>query len=257
MLKDVVTPEIYTHFLTLCCSIRILLSPRFCDQQVSYAKELLNYFVNAFPALYGKAQVSYNVHNLIHLTDDVNRYGALDSFSAFPFENFMKTIKKMLRKHDKPLEQIFNRIQETRNLKRNAKHFTADHCFTPKRPFDGLKNQLLPAYKSFLYKTFHFCGNSADDCILLKSGAYFLFEYVLTDLAQEIHIIGKQFQNTKSYFENPCDSKLIGVNVCSNLSKDLSSVSLQEIDNKCFKILMTDNTYLVLPLLHTISDAIQ
>lgn len=253
--KGVLKEEIYTHFLTLCCSIRVLLSPTFCNKYISYAKELLNYFVNVFPTLYGKAQVSYNVHNLIHLTDDVNRYGVLDTFSAFPFENFMKDIKRMLRKHEKPLEQIYNRVQETRNLKKTMQ-FTVGDCFIPKRPFEASGNQLQTAYKSFTYKHFYYYGNSADDCILLKNGTYFLFQYVLTDLAyQETYIMGKKFKNTNPYFENPCNSELVGIHVCSNLGKDLVSVSLEEIEHKCFKILMTDNTYLVLPLLHQISDS--
>lgn len=31
----------------------------------------------------------YNVHSLIHLTADVDRFGPLDAFSAFKYENFL------------------------------------------------------------------------------------------------------------------------------------------------------------------------
>lgn len=33
--------------------------------------------------------ISYNVHGHLHLSDDDNNFGYLDSYSAFPVENFM------------------------------------------------------------------------------------------------------------------------------------------------------------------------
>lgn len=58
----------------------------------------------------------YNVHSLIHLVDDVKLYGPLDSFSAFPFESYMSKVKKMIRRNNNALPQIFNRIQEMYQL---------------------------------------------------------------------------------------------------------------------------------------------
>lgn len=71
------------------------------------------WFVQNFKHFYGTENVIYCVHNLIHLADDVETFKApLDDFSCFPFENEMKNIKKYLRKHDKPLAQIFRRLSE-------------------------------------------------------------------------------------------------------------------------------------------------
>ncbi len=77
-----------------------------------YAKELLILFVSQCKDYYGVKFVSYNVHNFVHLADDVLNFGPLDAFSAFPFENHLQSIKKLIRKHDKPLPQIVRRIQE-------------------------------------------------------------------------------------------------------------------------------------------------
>lgn len=46
------------------------------------------------------------------LSDDANQLGPLDSFSTFPFENYLHSLKKMLRKCEKPLSQIHRRIVE-------------------------------------------------------------------------------------------------------------------------------------------------
>jgi len=54
----------------------------------------------------------YTVHNLIHLSDDAKQLGPLDSFSAFPFENHLYSLKKLLRKYEKPLSQVHRRIME-------------------------------------------------------------------------------------------------------------------------------------------------
>ena len=51
------------------------------------------HFVKSFSTLYGKEYISDNVHNLLHLCNDVRKYGPLDVFSAFKFENFMQAIK--------------------------------------------------------------------------------------------------------------------------------------------------------------------
>lgn len=60
--------------------------------------------------------VSSSIHGLIHLVDDYQRYGSLDLYTALPFENYMKVVKTMLRKPDKPLQQIVNRYHERSNL---------------------------------------------------------------------------------------------------------------------------------------------
>jgi len=112
ILKNVLPDEKYIHFNALNCAIRILCSIDNYDRNNDYAQDLLIYFVQNMSILYGPQNVTYNMHNLIHLAADAKRLGPLDSFSAFPFENFLFTLKKLLRKFDKPLQQICNRLDE-------------------------------------------------------------------------------------------------------------------------------------------------
>lgn len=81
-------------------------------QNIRYAESLLIHFVNSFQNIYGEQSVTYNVHNLIHLAKDVENYGPLESFSAFPFKNYICSLKKFVRKGEKPLEQIARRLAE-------------------------------------------------------------------------------------------------------------------------------------------------
>ena len=76
----------------------------------NYAKSLLEVFVKKAAILFGKSFVCYNIHNLIHLEGDVTRFGPLHTFSAYPFENKLGQIKRLLRKSEKPLQQIVKRL---------------------------------------------------------------------------------------------------------------------------------------------------
>ena len=59
----------------------------------------------------------YNVHSLYHLTDDALKFGPLDRISAFPFENSMQYLLKMLRgKNNYHLQQVVNRIYERNSI---------------------------------------------------------------------------------------------------------------------------------------------
>lgn len=59
--------------------------------------------------------VVYNVHCLVHLSEDAKVYGSLD-ISSFPFENFLAKLKRIVRKPTFPLSQIIHRLSERTNI---------------------------------------------------------------------------------------------------------------------------------------------
>lgn len=80
------------------------------------AKAMLDHFIELFREIYGEAYLTSNVHNLVHLVDEVMMYGELQSFGAYPFESMLGTIKKMLRNGNSPLAQVARRIIEMTRL---------------------------------------------------------------------------------------------------------------------------------------------
>lgn len=94
VLKDFINIELYTTFLTLHCAVRMLSDPKTHLDNVDLSEILLENFVENFGVLYGKDKVSYNVHNLLHISDCVRQFGPLDNFSAYKFENAMQYLKK-------------------------------------------------------------------------------------------------------------------------------------------------------------------
>ncbi|CAH1115895.1 unnamed protein product [Psylliodes chrysocephalus] len=112
ILKDAVNKTLFEHFLCLSIAVRILSDKEHCKKLFYYAKELLHFFVKKFECYYGRHFMSYNVHNLLHICDDVENFGTLDMFSAFKYENYLYKLKLKLKDTSRPLCQIVNRITE-------------------------------------------------------------------------------------------------------------------------------------------------
>ncbi|XP_076299692.1 uncharacterized protein LOC143218425 [Lasioglossum baleicum] len=119
LLKNI-SRDKYENFLSLHVAVTILSNSKYFDA-IEYASQLLNYFVKTFKILYGDHNVSHNVHNLVHLTEDVKHHGPLDNFSAYIFENFLQSILKLIRQNDEVLEQLVKRHTEKCNIPTKVK----------------------------------------------------------------------------------------------------------------------------------------
>lgn len=116
VLRNVISKQKYDHYMLLNVAISILCTPNVSDEKIEFARELINAFINGMKIIYGTHHLIFNVHALIHLPDDVKRFGPLDLISAFDFESYMYQIQKLLRKKNQPLSQIYNRIIEMNNV---------------------------------------------------------------------------------------------------------------------------------------------
>ena len=121
ILLNVLPVEYLQHFNTFHCAIRILSDSRTYLQHNDCAKQLLIYFACQLKNLYSEHTVTWNVHNLCHLTHDAKNFGPLDSFSAFDFENYMQVIKRMIRKKPQPLQQLHRQLTEKSHFTKTLK----------------------------------------------------------------------------------------------------------------------------------------
>jgi len=63
-----------------------------------------------------KKIIVYNVHSLLHIADDCEHFKtSLNEISAFPFENYLHSIKKLVKNAKNPIVQVAKRIQEKNN----------------------------------------------------------------------------------------------------------------------------------------------
>ena len=88
---------------------------------LDFAEQLLKYSVKNASNFYGASFTVYNDHALLHIHDDVRNFScSLNDISAFEFENFMKTLKKMVKNGSNPVAQVAKRlskIEDAENLK--------------------------------------------------------------------------------------------------------------------------------------------
>lgn len=118
VLKKVIPLKEYNNFLTLSLASSILISNYYTkfENYISYAEDLIKYFIKNSIKIYGPDFISHNIHNLLHLSDCVRLFGSLDEFSAFPFENYMQKLKKYIRRHSQQLQQVVCRVSEDNNF---------------------------------------------------------------------------------------------------------------------------------------------
>lgn len=77
------------------------------------AKLFLESFFLLTSKLYGAQSQILNLHSLIHLADDPkNMNCTLTELTAFPFENALGKIKRLVRSGNRPLAQVSRRIHE-------------------------------------------------------------------------------------------------------------------------------------------------
>uniref|UniRef100_A0A2S2NIQ3 DUF4218 domain-containing protein n=1 Tax=Schizaphis graminum TaxID=13262 RepID=A0A2S2NIQ3_SCHGA len=112
VLKGKLNNKFYFHFKLLVSAMRILVCDNVCQVYNLLAETFLKEFVSQYSNLYGPHNVSYNVHNLIHLPMFVKIHGPLDNFSCFKFENYLQEVKKSIKSSKYPLQEITNRIIE-------------------------------------------------------------------------------------------------------------------------------------------------
>ena len=97
---------IFTHLLLLCFLVRSMYMKTISQQN---ATRLSAVFVQDFAKLYGEEYVSYNIHCLLHIAEEMG-----DSYvDAFMFEDYLQTIKRQLRSRKQPLQQLENRLRES------------------------------------------------------------------------------------------------------------------------------------------------
>ncbi len=250
IMKPFLPDEKYTHFLSLFVSMTILVSPSLCGLY-DYAEKLLIYFVKETKRIYGPHFMSHNFHNLLHIVDCANRFGPLDSFSNFSSENFLQILKRLVRKGEKPLEQIVKRISEgsfTSNLgPKNTETNIVLKCEKYVSPQLSSPQFLKLISGNMLLNAAH----KRDNCCKLKNGDISLVLGFSAGLNKEsICALVRKFEIVQDFFDRPCKSSLVDTYFVQKLSNACQVINTTDITYKCVRIPWKTG-FVVMPLLHT------
>lgn len=205
VLQNYLPDEYMLHFNVLHCAIRNLCHETDCITNNEYAQDLLNYFVNTSVHLYGEHFMVYNVHNLIHLPNDVAKFGHLDSFSSFLFESFLFYIKKLVKKGEKPLQQVFRRIVERAKCNLNRKR---DVISKPQVAHLNIKKskETKPSYDTIIYKNFILSGKRSKDSFCYLNNYSILSIINICSYDNKIMLEGKILLNPTALERYPISS---------------------------------------------------
>jgi hypothetical protein len=263
ILSGVLVQNVYQHFLLLFTAITLLTSPVLCQDYCDYAHSLLVAFVELASTLYGSDFIVYNVHGLIHLADDANRHGSLDNFSAFPFENQMKALKRLVRKAGSPLAQVVRRLGEQGSFSFRRGSSANDSASARDEHRHGPVPDGFSYAKQFsLLKVGHFMINvkrsPADCCVVVRDNKRVLVVNVL-EMKGSLFIVCNPFKGLTDLFAYPLPSSSIGIYKASGVSKELLVMSVSEIMCKCFFLPCNPvgpSMYpcALLPLVHSVTD---
>lgn len=256
VLKKVLNNDMYLNFITLHMAVTILSNHHLQSQFIHQSENCFKYFFQTFLILYGKDNASHNVHNVLHLANDARFFGVLDKFSAFHFENYMAIILNMIRKSDKPLEQIIRRKAEINNLLKSSSQIVQNK---PKFPqflqehFGGATLDIGNCdfqYKKAIFANFTLNVNRPDNCCGLKDGGIVLIQNFVS-VCNEHFIVGKKFNKTADFYMQPCQSSDLGIYLLNN--KDLGPLQSWNVNDIFFKYVFLhfeNETYVALPLVH-------
>ena len=195
--------------------------------------------------------MSFNVHGLLHLTDDAKRYGSLDYFSAFKFENKLYELKRLLKSGRQPLQQIHRRLMEKESLPLMQEK-TLQLCTHPHNDFEV--PQAFKEYAQFgrlHLKGFELANIGPDSYCIMRDNIIVKIKNFLKK-GQLVIVRGFQFNLKQDLFSSPTTSGTFQVFKCCSISETIRSFDLCNIACKCIALPISIESYAIFPILHSI-----
>lgn len=211
-LKGILNDEYYKHFMELSVAISILISDEH-KNKITVAEKLLKNFVQNSKRLYGDEFLIYNIHNLIHLTNDVKRFGILDKFSAFVFENHLGQLIKLIKKGNQTLQQLVNRLLENREFGTQYQiNLNNNNELKLPQLKKEIKNSNSLNFEQCIFKEFSIKingVNNSNNIVILKNGIFAKINKIFKN-QNKVFLTGNLVTEKDNMFELPIKSKRLG-----------------------------------------------
>lgn len=255
--KDALKENEYLHFLTLSCAATIC-SSKFHSKYLSVAKVMFSSYVNKYIQLYGKSEIGSNVHNLIHICEDMEQLGIenLDKISTYRYENSLRMLGLKLKSCRAPLQQVSRRIIEAINDENNTYKSLYVDCGT----FETSIQYESRFEHEIVYNKINLRPNvslssrkEGDQYFLTKSGDIVKMKHAIrTEIGFEI--VGNRLTNKSPFFEKPITSSKLHIYASEGeFENELRGYKLDNVMAKMLVMLYKD-TMVCLPILHTIDE---
>jgi hypothetical protein len=244
-----ISNDLYEHFLVLSYAYRIINTPRIQENRkmLSVARELLSFFVSEYRNIYGCFSVTYNVHNLLHVVDAVEKFGSADTFSNYKFESYLNELKRHIRKKTDILQQLHNRLFELQAINQlmETKQFSG-----PFQPFPGNAK----SFQGYKFDEFTIKINDADNCVKIQDGTD-EFPFLITQIFDNDgtnSVKGHRFSYLEPFRTFPFDTaELLGIYKAKGLEPRLEVYPVAYISLKYVRLPMSNtDEFLLSPMIH-------
>lgn len=253
-LKDKLPNKMYRNFLVLHVAMSILLSAKSPLPVLDYVKNLLEKFVKDFALIYGKYHVSYNVHGLLHLCEDVPTFGSSEECSAFLMESELYQIKQEIKKGSQPHIQTVNRLEESFEFRpMMPRSISAE----PQYKMSHNNGPLIESCSNPQYKVVNFSSFSLKAskpncfCSVSDGNIVSISNICFSDTHQEMVLVGRKYMYKGNFYVKPLPSSSLGIFlVKSELSAELE---IWPISSVCHKLMLLPcgQDFVAFPVLHT------
>lgn len=242
VLRSNLNNVMYKHFLLLHCAVFILSNKHLTERYFEVAKSALIDFVRLCPDVYDSYFVVYNIHSLIHVCEDVSRYGSLDDYSCFPFENYLGQLKRRIRGKYLPLQQIFNRLKEI------------DDCVEKKDQTGEIRasgafdnNDNYCQFKKLEVNNMILSTDCKNNIVARLNKIYKIQSILFMDGVYKC--VACPFKYLQDFYDHPIKSSKLGIYFGKG-EKERTIFNVSEITSKYLSLPFKDGFVLV-PLLHT------
>ena len=251
-LKDSLSSDQYDNFMIFSVAVTCLIDPQLCSE-TTYIRTLLKNFIEHLQVLYRPFPIVYNLHCLYHLADDANRFGNLDQFSGFPFENHLGILKKLIRSPSNPLAQAIRRLSEkdSQNIlikKRERAVVSQEHDEGPLPVrIDSTSVRQYRKIELPLSTNGSITTAEPNHCIMVNNEPSLVQNIFVKD--NKPYIVYKRFLKKSNFFKYPLESSIIGIYTVCDLGSVLHIVDANHITCKCL-LLPYCGMQVVLPIRH-------
>lgn len=246
LFKKILDDDLYNHLLLFALACR-LVSNKTSSDYVNLARKYFTSFVEkaSMSSFYGPTFMSLNVHNLIHICDDVmNMNCNLNELSAFDFESYLGEISSVLRSPINLVSQYCRRIHEKEKFIEKPMLDTSTVVILQEKMGKVIKIRCREMILS---------SSHPNSTVLLQDRS--VAEIINIYKHDSYRATVKQYLKKKSIFTDPCDSSNFNMWQVNDLSSRILDISLSFIYQKCVKFQMNysaeeEKKFFVIPLLH-------
>lgn len=262
--KDSLPERIYEHFLRLFLGVRLSSCRAYVAKNnlKKLARLLFSEYCIGFADIYGQNSVVSNVHNVVHIADDVERFGPLTEFSTYPFENFLRLLKLNTQPSKTPLEQITRRLAELSfDTKNGPLNFHTMHLerrtWQPELKYE-FKSENWIAFKYIRVTPNVFLSNrkKGDSYFLTWKNQIVKMKFAIKKI-NSFFICGSELKQKTDFFKRPYSSHLSDIyNSLDEFSDEDEFFNVNEIKSKMV-CLSYQNQFIFIPLLHSIDECVE